>query len=69
MQRADVSRPASAALLALALVLTVGGRADALDAGHPRFNHAELLGSAAAAGLYVAYHPAEDRTVARTLAA
>jgi hypothetical protein len=39
------------------------------DAGHPRFNYAEILGSAAAAGLYVTYHPAEDRTVAHTLTA
>jgi hypothetical protein len=32
------------------------------DAGHARFNAAEILGSAAAAGLFTAYHPAEDRT-------
>jgi hypothetical protein len=32
------------------------------DSGHARFNYAEILGSAAAAGLFTTYHPAEDRT-------
>jgi hypothetical protein len=39
------------------------------DTGKVRFNYAEILGSAAAAGLTTAYHPAEDRTVGATLTA
>jgi hypothetical protein len=39
------------------------------DAGQTRFNYAEILGSAAAAGLSAAYHPAADRTVRATLVA
>ena len=38
------------------------------DAGRSQFNFSEILGSATAAGLYNAYHPASDRTVASTLA-
>jgi hypothetical protein len=37
------------------------------DAGRRQFNFSEILGSAAAAGLYASYHPASDRTVAYTL--
>jgi hypothetical protein len=37
------------------------------DAGRSQFNFSEILGSAAAAGLYASYHPASDRTVAYTL--
>jgi hypothetical protein len=33
------------------------------DAGQARFNYAEILGSAAAAGLSGVYHPAEDRNL------
>jgi signal transduction histidine kinase/ligand-binding sensor domain-containing protein len=43
MQRADVSRPAFAALLALTLVLTVGARADALDAGRTLTQYAHRI--------------------------
>lgn len=32
------------------------------DAGRSQFNFSEILGSATAAGLYNAYHPASDRT-------
>ena len=38
------------------------------DAGHAQFNFSEILGSAAAAGLYNTYHPASDRTFSNTLA-
>jgi hypothetical protein len=37
------------------------------DAGHRRFNFSEILGSATAAGLYHAYHPASDRTIGYTV--
>jgi hypothetical protein len=37
------------------------------DAGRSQFNFSEILGSATAAGLYNAYHPASDRTVGYTL--
>jgi hypothetical protein len=38
------------------------------DAGHAQFNFSEILGSAVAAGLYNAYHPASDRTFSNTIA-
>jgi hypothetical protein len=38
------------------------------DSGHTQFNVSEILGSAAAAGLYNTYHPASDRTLANALA-
>jgi hypothetical protein len=38
------------------------------DTGHAQFNFSEIGGGVAAAGLYNAYHPASDRTVANTLA-
>jgi hypothetical protein len=37
------------------------------DTGQKQFNFSEILGSAAAAGLYRAYHPASDRTTSYTL--
>jgi hypothetical protein len=36
------------------------------DAGRSQFNFSEILGSATAAGLYNAYHPASDRTAGYT---
>src|SRR3989454_12617753 len=37
------------------------------DSGHPRFNHSEFLGNAAAAGISNLYHAPEDRTFARNM--
>jgi hypothetical protein len=38
------------------------------DTGGAQFNFSEILGSAAAAGLYNTYHPGSDRTLPNTLA-
>ncbi|HEV3140532.1 MAG TPA: hypothetical protein VGY57_08460 [Vicinamibacterales bacterium] len=38
------------------------------DAGRAEFNFSEILGSAAAAGVYNSYHPSSDRTLSNGLA-